>query len=241
MFQKSSRRFSFFLILVVVFFLLGGVVSFDQERIASFLGRLPLMLSSTIFVVLYVVLSFFIWIGPKDIFKIVGVVLYGPFLSTGLVYAAEMLNVVALFSLSRCLGRSFVESRLSGRMQQVDQTIADTSFLSIFFLRFFPVVPFRFLDLAFGLTKINLRKYLAIAALASPLRIFVVQLFLSLGWDIVANPQRFADYLMGYPQLLRLSMIYTAGSVIAAIWIGRGMKKRPESGNGGRLEGNNLS
>lgn len=226
MFQKASSRFALFLVLACVFLLIGTFLPFDQAVIERFLARMPVALSGTVFVALYVVLSFFIWIGPKDIFKIVGAVLYGPYLSSVLVYIAEMLNVIALFLLSRCLGRAYVASRLRGRMQQVDQAIADTSFLSIFLLRFFPVIPFRFLDLGFGLTKISLRKYLTIAALGSPLRIFVVQLFLSLGWEVVSDPLRFADYLLAHPGVFGASLVYLIGSFVAVFWIGKKMRKK---------------
>ena len=225
MFQKATSRFVLLIFLAGLFLLIGVVIPFDRGDVEGFLSRMPVVWSGAVFIVLYVILSFFIWIGPKDIFKIVGAVLYGPYLSSGLVYIAEMLNAIALFSLSRRLGRPFVESRLRGRMRQVDQAIADTGFLSIFFLRFFPVVPFRFLDLGFGLTKISLKKYLMIAMLGSLLRIFIVQLFLSLGWDMIVHPQRFAEYLLQHPHILRASMAYMVGSIVAAFWIGKKMRR----------------
>jgi len=226
MFQQASIRFVLFLLLACLFVGAGFFVPFDQQDVELFLGRMPVIGSGAVFVALYVVLSFFVWIGPKDIFKIVGAVLYGPYLSSFLVFIAEMLNVIALFSLSRCLGRAYVSSRLRGRMQQVDQAVADTGFMSIFVMRFFPVIPFRFLDLAFGLTRISLLKYLTIAALGSPLRIFIVQLFLSLGWDVVANPQRFAEYLLAHPDILGASFVYLIGSFAAAVWAGKKMRKK---------------
>ena len=217
MFKSATSRFVFFLILVVLFLGLSAVVPLDQEHIRAFLDRFPLGISGAVFIVLYVTLSFFIWIGPKDVFKILGAALYGPYVSFVLVMLAEMINLVALFSLSRLLGRDFVAARLPGKMQQLDRAVADTGFLSIFFLRFFPIVPFRFLDLGFGLTKISLKKYFIIAFLGSPLRIFLVQLFLALGWETVSRPTRFAEYLLAHPGIFWMSSIYVVGAIFSAL------------------------
>jgi len=218
-FNNPSFRFLIFFILVLIFLFVGRVYSIDQEGIQNYLGRIPVVWSGIVFVVLYVVLSFFIWLGPKDIFKIVGVLVYGLYTSTLLIYIAEMINVLALFSLSRFMGRDFVAQKLPGKIQQIDQAVSRTGFFSIFFARFFPIIPFRFLDIGFGLTKIRLRKYWSICLLSSPLRIFFVQLFLSLGLDTVMNPQKLEQYLTAHPHIMGVTFLYSIGALVMVfIW-----------------------
>lgn len=211
--KSSSFRFVLFVLLFIVFLSLGKLFTYDKEAYYNYLAKFPAWISGIIFIVLYVTVSFFIWIGPKDIFKIVAALLYGPSLSTLFVYISEMINVIVLFSLSRKLGRDFVEAKLKGKMKRLDETIAETSFMSIFWVKFFPIIPFRFLDLAFGLTKISLKKYFVISLLASPLRIFFVQLFLSLGMDVFLNPVKLEEYLTQHPRIYMLCFAYVFGSI----------------------------
>lgn len=212
--KNNTVKFAFLIILAGVFLCLGKFFSVDKETYQSFLSGFPVAVSGFIFVILYVIVTFFIWVGPKDILRIIAAVVYGVGLSTFLVWIAEMTNVVVLFSFSRRLGQAHVAGQLSARLKRLDQTIAGTSFWRIFFLRLFPVVPLRFLDLGFGLTRISLKKYFTISFLGTPLRIFFVQFFLTLGTDTLMNPGKLRDYLAGNKVALWMSFIYLAGSVL---------------------------
>jgi uncharacterized membrane protein YdjX (TVP38/TMEM64 family) len=203
--------------MAVLFLSLGHFFSFDQAAFESFFRGIPVVSSSIVFVVLYVVLTFFIWLGPKDIFRIVSALVYGPYLSTLLVWVAEAINVVVLFTMSRRLGRQYVEQKLKGRMAQLDETVSSTGFWSIFFLKLTPIVPFRFLDLGFGLTKISLKKYWTISALATPLRIFYLQFLLALGLETVLNPEKMTAYLEANPLVMRLCFAYLVLSVVVML------------------------
>lgn len=214
--KNNLVKFSIFIIFILLFLCLGKFFSFDKDVTASFFAGFSPVLSGIIFIILYVGITFFVWLGPKDIFRIAAAIIYGAVWSTVLVFIGEMINVVILFHLSRKLGRGFVESKLKGGMKRMDQMVADSSFLAIFFMRFFPIIPFRFLDLGFGLTKISLKKYFLISFLASPLRIFILQLLLSLGTDILMDPERLSQYLTEHPRLFAFYFIYVAGSFVLA-------------------------
>ena len=214
--KKNLVKFLIFIVFILLFLCLGKFFSFDKDVTVNFLCGFSPVLSGIIFIALYVGITFFIWLGPKDIFRIAAAVIYGAVWSTVLVFVGEMINVVVLFHLSRKLGRGFVESKLKGGMRRVDETIADSSFWAIFLMKFFPVIPFRFLDLGFGLTKIALKKYFLISFLASPVRIFTLQLLLSLGADVFMNPEKLSQYLAGYPRLLAFYFIYVVGSFALA-------------------------
>ena len=229
--QRRSPVAQFLLLILVVglFLVLGKFFHFDQMACRTFFQQFPLGLSGVVFIVAYVVVTFFIWIGPKDIFRIVAALIYGPFWSTVFVYVAEMINVVVLFSLSRRLGREFVASKIKGGMQKLDNALAETSFWSIFFLRLFPIVPFRFLDLGMGLTKISLAKYFLIALIATPLRIFVVQFFLALGVSTIMDANKFAAYLTQHPYVSVGVYVYMFGAVIMVFIMKRVSRKRRSS------------
>ena len=48
----------------------------------------------------------------------------------------------------------------------------NVEFMKLFAFRSIPLIPFRFLDLAYGLTSIPFPKYFLVSAIASPVRIF---------------------------------------------------------------------
>ncbi len=214
---SRSTKFILLIALALVFLSLGHFFSFNQTSFESFFRGIPVIPSSIVFVILYVVLTFFIWLGPKDIFRIASALVYGPYLSTLLVWIAESINVVVLFTMSRRLGRQYVEQKLKGRMAQLDETVSNTGFWSIFFLKLTPIVPFRFLDLGFGLTKISLKKYWTISALATPLRIFYLQFLLALGLETVLNPEKMTAYLEGHPLVMQLCFAYLVLSVVVML------------------------
>ncbi len=210
--KKHDFRFILYLVLVFCFVILSRYFHFEQETFLNYLKGFPLLVSAVIFVLLYVGLTFLVWFGPKDVLRVVAAFLYGPYLSTVIVWFGEMGNACVMFSLSRHFGRDFIAAKLPHKMQQIDRAIAERSFWSIFFLRFFPIVPFRFQDLGFGLTRISLRRYLTIAAIGSPLRIFVIQFFIALGMDTILNPAKLSLYLQENPSIFAFVMVYVIGA-----------------------------
>lgn len=204
-----------FLVSLLLAFLPFGkdvnVVSFKQ-----YLSRLPSGVSESIFILLYLVL-------PKDVLRITGAVIYGAYLSSVLVMIGEVFSLIIFFQLSRKFGRAFVEKRLKEKMAQVDAVVVDTSWGAIFMLRFFPVIAFRVLDLGFGLTKISFGRYFAISLLASPVRIFLIQLMWSLGPGTVMNPERMSEYFNAHPLIAVVLMAYVFGTIVMFFVLGKAM------------------
>ena len=209
-----------FLILVVALLLiwyLGGLFHIDYGSIRGRLSSFPLFLSGIIFVVLYVVVTFFIWFS-KDIFRVIAAVIFGALWSTLFILIAESINAFILFHASRYLGRGFVEKSLRGAGSRFDEKLGKANFLWLFIFRAAPLVPFRFLDLACGLTRISFRKYLLAVILASPLRIFWVQFALAqAGEAAFKNPYALSEYIVSNKPLLMLSLAYLALVVAAAL------------------------
>ena len=219
--HRSQIRFLTLLLWVAVFLAIGRVFHFDPASLQSYLRGVPAIWSGLIFVFLYVGLTFLVWVGPKDVLRVAGAFVFGPYWSTAIIWAAELGNACVMFSMSRHFGREYVAERMPGRMRRLDEMMADRSFWKIFFLKFFPVVPFRFLDLAAGLTRIPLKRYLLISAVASPLRLFVIQFFIAIGVDTVLNPVRLSAYLQDNPVIFFAVGLYLAGAVIMVFVLGK--------------------
>lgn len=219
--KKSNNvlRFAALILFLVLSWLTGVFFNIDLDYYKNILSRFPIIYSGIIFVGLYVGVSFFIWLA-KDIFKIIGAVLFGAYLSSLFIFIAEILNASVLFHLSRFLGRDFVKSKLKGGWQNLDESISQSGFWGIFVLRIVPLVPYRFLDIAAGLTKISFSQYMLAVVLGSPLRIFWLQFILSVvGENVFKNPNLIIEYFHSHPAVLFFSFIYAVTSFILAIFI----------------------
>jgi uncharacterized membrane protein YdjX (TVP38/TMEM64 family) len=223
--RKNTQqiRFLIFLLLAAFFLALSPFIHFDQQAVQDYLKRFPVFWSALVFIFLYVGLTFFVWVGPKDVLRIAGAFLFGPYLSTVIVWFGEMGNACVMFSLSRHFGRGYVAERMPGQMERLDHIMSGKSSWGIFFAKFFPVIPFRFLDLACGLTRISLKKYLLISAVASPLRIFVIQFFVALGVDTILNPAKLSVYLEQHPAIFLAVASYVIGAFVMVVVF----KKKP--------------
>jgi uncharacterized membrane protein YdjX (TVP38/TMEM64 family) len=85
-----------------------------------------------------------------------------------------------------------------------------------------PLIPFRFLDLACGLTGMPFKIYLIAVILGSPLRIFWVQYVLAgLGKSIFNNPYALVEYLLDNKILFMFSFIYLLLVILVAVKGGR--------------------
>lgn len=176
----GTIKFLVFIALLAVFMFAGSYFDLDPEQTRDFFSQYPVFLSSIIFIILYVVGTFFIWVGPKDVLRVASLFIFGVWGSTVLTYIGENLNMCTLFWFSRRLGRPFVEQRASGKIKQIEEAASRTTVPAIFFMKFYPIIPFRFLDLGYGLTKISFPHYAIISLIASPIRLFVIQWFLNL-------------------------------------------------------------
>jgi uncharacterized membrane protein YdjX (TVP38/TMEM64 family) len=177
-FAAPRVRFVLFLLFIIAFIFLGKLVSVDKGAIDAFLKRVPLPYACVAFAFLYVVGTFMIWY-LKDPLKVVGAILFGAYLSTLLIYLAEIINACIFFKISKSLGQDYVEKSLTGRFKRFYEKIDDINLGWIFLLRAVPLIPYRVLDLGFGLSKLPLKKYILIVILASLPRIFWVQFILA--------------------------------------------------------------
>ncbi|OGX43164.1 MAG: hypothetical protein A3G91_01340 [Omnitrophica WOR_2 bacterium RIFCSPLOWO2_12_FULL_50_9] len=225
--RNTTRKFILLITCVLLFLIIGRFFHIDERWCKSLLTETPLAVSGIIFIVLYVVLTSLIWLGPKDFFRITAALIYGAYVSTLLVYISEVINAFIFFTFSRKLGRGFVESRLRGKMRHIDETTADTSFWWIFAMRLF-IVPFRFLDMGCGLSKISFAKYFSIVLIATPFRLFLFQYLLTLGFETVRNPSKLAEHFLENPWVLWMNFLYLVGAATVLFFLRR---KKPSRQN----------
>ncbi len=209
-----------FLVLIISVFLLWYLARYfhlDIEALEAYFKKIPLILSGIIFVFLYCLVTFFLWFS-KDIFRFAAALLFGAYLSTVFIFIAEIINAFILFHLCRFLGRAFVEDSLKGKYAALDQGLGKISFTWLFLFRATPLIPFRFLDLTCGLTRISFKRYLLAVILGSPLRIFWVQYILAgVGTSILSRPEALANYLLFNKPAFIFSLIYFV-LVIMVAW-----------------------
>ena len=193
---------------------IGKIVNFSDAQYENFLLQFPVFVSGLIFVFLYVIVTFFAWLA-KDILKIVAAILFGAYISTFLIWIAEMINAAVLFYFSRTFGKDFVQGILKGKARSLNEKIGKAGFWGLFVLRAFPLVPFRFLDLAAGLTKTSFWRYFILVVFASPVRIFWIQFILSgVGVAIVKDPTVLIRYLSENELIFVLSFVYLVISIV---------------------------
>jgi uncharacterized membrane protein YdjX (TVP38/TMEM64 family) len=205
---KNKIKFLVLVVLLILLWYLGRFINIDTEALERSLNRFPFVYSGIIYVILYVVITFFVFFS-KDIFWIAGAVAYGPYLSTLLIYIAEIINVLILFHIARYLGRNFVEHYLKKKSEELDDKLAKINFFWLLILRLVPLVPYRFLDLGAGLTKISFKRYFTAILLATPIRVLWVQYILSaVGKNIFSKPEVLAGYFLQNKALFFFSFIY---------------------------------
>jgi len=213
---KNKIKFLVLIISLILIWYLGRFFQIDTEALGKSLNRFPVLYSGIIYVVLYCVVTFFIFFS-KDIFWIAGALAYGPCLSTLLVIIAEAINAVILFHLARYLGRNFMEHHLKKKSENLDDRLANINFFWLFIMRLAPLIPYRFLDLGVGLTRIHFRRYFAAVLLATPIRVFWVQYILAVvGKNIFNKPGLLVDYLLQNKALFIFSFIYLVLVILAA-------------------------
>jgi len=207
MHKYDKIKFLIFIIAVILLMALGSRFPIDTAGLQQALTQLPFWLEGIVFILLYVLVTFFIWFS-KDVFRLVSAILFGPLLSSLLVFIAELINAAVLFNFSRFLGRGFVEESLKNRSNNLDERLAQANFYWLFLFRVTPFIPFRFMDLAAGLTKMSFRRYCAVVVLGSPLRIYWLQYILAAVGKNIFKPQVLADYLIGNKPAFILTLVY---------------------------------
>lgn len=205
---RHELTFLLFVLIVAGLWYFGDKISFGTDAIRQDLEQIPLVYRGIGYVVLYVVVTFFLFFS-KDLFWVVGAVFFGAVFSTILISAAEVINCFILFFLARSLGRGFVQKRVSKKYEHLDERLGALGMPWLFVFRAAPVIPYRFLDMAAGLTRIPFRRYLLAVALGTPVKTFFIQYVLSsVDVAVLKDPSRMVVFMSENPKMMLAGIGY---------------------------------
>lgn len=216
---KYKHEFEFLALLIAFFLIwyLGRYFHIDTEALQKALQKFPLFYGALLYIILYVVVTFFVFFS-KDVFWLIGAILFRPVLSTVFICIAETINAFILFFLARRFGRGYVEKSVAEKYKYLDDKLGHIGFFWFFIFRAAPLIPYRFLDIAAGLTKIPFSRYLAAVVLGSPVKMFWLQYILfGVGKSMLDNPYILVEYFLQNRTLLMFSFLYLS-LVIMAAW-----------------------
>ena len=206
--EKHEIEFLILVLVIASIWFFGRFLHINTQGIEKSLRAFPLVYSSVLYIALYVIITFFIFFS-KDVFWLMGAVLFGVALSTLFICIAEVINACILFNLARRFARAYVEKSISEKYKHLDEKLGRVNFFWLFIFRAAPLIPYRFLDLGAGLTRINFRKYLAAVIIGSPIKMFWIQYILyGVGKNIINNPYVLVGYFLHNKTLLLFSMVY---------------------------------
>lgn len=220
---KNSQRLRFAAFILALFLLwyLSRFFKVDISSLQDYLSGYPLILSGALYILLYVIVTFFI-LFSKDLFWLMGALLFGPFLSASLICIAELVNAVILFYFSRFLGRGYVERKMSVKYRALDEKLSRLSLPWLIVFRAAPLVPYRFMDLAAGLTGMRFKKYFIAVFLGTPLKMFWIQYIIyAVGRSILNNPAALTEYFLSNKPLFFFSLFYVILVIAVLIKIAR--------------------
>ncbi len=214
---KNIIRLCLFIFLIGLIFLAGKYLHIDSEELEKLFKSVPFLYSSAIFIFLYVTVTFFVWFS-KDVFRLIGAIVFGAYLSTLLVFISETINAFVLFYTARFLGRDFVNKHLNFSSFNLSDKLGKSNLAWLVLIRMVPLVPFRFMDLSMGLMNITFRRYLVVVLLGSLLRIFWLQFILAgIGKAVLSSPDEIIVYLSANKPVFIFTFIYFIMSVIVAL------------------------
>lgn len=232
--NKKVLKFILFLVIFATCWYLGRVFKFDGAAFQVLLLGYPLVFSGSIFVVLYVGTTTFVWFGPKDVLRISSAILFGGVVSAVFVWIGEMINAMIMFHLSRILGREYVQKKFRVKSRELDQMKDNSSFLGLIALRINPLIPFRLMDLGYGLTPISFRKYFIAIIAISFFRILWLQLILAgIGTDLLSDFSVLWNYFLDHPHVVQYSAVYFLAVIVVTIaaFVARILRKKSKGAN----------
>lgn len=217
-FQNNTVKFILFLGILVLCWYLGRIFKLDAETLREYFAGFPVVLSGLIFVAIYVATTTFIWLGPKDVLRISSAIFFGGPVSAVYVTIGELVNAFVMFHLSRSLGREYVVEKFKGKAREIDQMGRDHSALGMMAWRINPLIPFRLMDLGYGLTNTPFHKYITMIAAITFVRVLWLQMILAgIGTAILSDMSAIYDYMSGNLQVIQISAVYFLAVLITTI------------------------
>lgn len=198
-------------VILVVFYLLSKELDFSLESLRTKIGQYPFWLAFLVFAALYA----FVSVAPiagRDVFKLIGALAWGWWISTIFIFVGEMLAATISFAMSRILGKELLDKLFGEKLKSSYEKLNDSSFHYIIVLRVLPITPYRFLNYAAGVTDLHFTPYIAGSAIGIFIRTCFFQGLFTL----------FADQLVKQGFTVGQIMIFSIGFAVVMLifWIG---------------------
>ena len=183
------------------------LINFNQQELISFLSSFK-EISFLIYVLLIIVGIIFAPIHPF-IFYVAGGIVFGPYISWGLIMVGVAIGSSIAFKLAKRYGRRFVEKNVSKKhINRFDKVSDKYGSISIFLLRVNPLTSSDIWSYIAGLTRIKFWKFLMWTLLGLAPAIFIQTYF---GKVIGENTLLFKIFIgiaISYIATFLLLMIY---------------------------------
>jgi len=150
------------IILIVLRVIFNDLLSFNmlqenKEQLINFVDE------NYLFAVIGFILIYIIVIGLSipgaTVLTITGGFLFGSFLGTVYTNIGATAGAIIVFLLARYLIGDWVQKKWKKQLTKINQDIAKNGFSYLLTLRFIPLFPFFLINLAAGISKVNLRTF----------------------------------------------------------------------------------
>ena len=168
--RKKLLLIGALLVLIGVFFAfdLGRFLSLDylksrQLEFAALYAERPALVIGAYFVIYVAVTA--LSLPGATIMTLAGGAIFGLWVGTLVVSFASTLGATLAFLTARYLLRASVQARFGARIAEIDKGIAKDGAFYLFTLRLVPLVPFFVINLAMGLTRMNVAVFNGVSQL----------------------------------------------------------------------------
>ncbi|MBT4963672.1 MAG: TVP38/TMEM64 family protein [Francisellaceae bacterium] len=148
--------FSFFFFDLHSFFTLEYIKS-SQKKFNIYFQEQPLV-TIGIYFLIYVITTSFSFPGAA-LLTLLGGALFGVFLGTVVVSFASTIGATLAFLGARYLFRDMIQNKYSNKLQSINDGVDKEGAFYLFSLRLIPILPFFFVNLIMGLTKMKASQY----------------------------------------------------------------------------------
>jgi len=132
---------------------MGGI---DPKQLEVMLERAGIW-APIVYILVYTVAT--ILVMPSTPLNLIGGALFGPWVGTLWTSIGALMAALVAFAFTRTVGRSLVQKRLGGKLQNLDREIRDGGLFYMFSIRLLPLLPYGLVNFAAGLTSIRFRDY----------------------------------------------------------------------------------
>ena len=158
-----------FIVAIVVgyqWFGLGEFLSFEYLKAQQESLQNQYLANKSLFIAIYLaiyIISTAVSIPGATILTLAGGAIFGLWFGLLLVSFASTIGATLAFLGARFLLRDWVRAKFGDKLKSIDEGVEKEGAFYLFTLRLVPVVPFFFINLSMGLTKMNVIRYFIVS------------------------------------------------------------------------------